>query len=154
MWLHIIRERCVHTLHVHEYCFYRAHGLLPRFMWINGNAARRWYIARSPIKMFDRWVLLLASQINYAAVIDNFGRIVSRRKVAFLNLANQLMIMQLRPGSAYCLETSEVKVRKWVLRHYFMTSFIHFMNYRIHSFYELSRRMNDSFFHCFSSVLL
>lgn len=38
--------------------------------------------------MFDQWVLLLASQINYAAVIDNFG-LVSERKIAFLNLANQ-----------------------------------------------------------------
>lgn len=83
---------CVSVVYTHvyayEYCFYHADGLLPRFMRTNGNAARRWYIAWSPIKMFDRWVLLLASQINYAAVIDNFG-LVSERKIVFLNLANQ-----------------------------------------------------------------
>jgi len=96
----------------YEYCFYRAHGLLPRFMWTNGNAAHRWYIARPPIKMFDRWVLLLAIQINYAVVIDIFG-LISGRKMAFLNLANDLMIIQLQSDSVYCLESFEVKIGKW-----------------------------------------
>lgn len=143
-------------VHAHEYCFYRARGLLPRFM------RTKW--KRSPSMIHSavsyqnvRPVLLLASQINYAAVIDNFG-LVSGRKIALLNLACQFND-NTTSESAYCLENfrSEDKEVSFTALFYdpgdnMRLNPRRYWNKTYQKFYELSGGMNDSFLtHCSSN---